>query len=157
MDSRPAGLSPSISAWADAIVDELSRDYQFGYSAVFLYDRDADALLLVGQRFGGEDPGVVRVGETLVPMQSVTGSVFRTAAPALLSDVRFHPEYRSFPGSVPGSELAVPILVGGRPVGVINVESPRVGGLDIADLERLKNVARRAAGAIPPEALPTDS
>jgi putative methionine-R-sulfoxide reductase with GAF domain len=155
LDSRRAPLSSSIAAWAEAIVEELTHDYQFGYSAVFLYDRGVDALRLVGQRFvATEDPGTVPIGETVVPLESVTGSVYRSGSPALLTDVRAHPEYRSFPGAVPGSELAVPVVVEGRPVGVINVESPRVGGLDIADLDRLLAAAKRAAASIPGELEP---
>jgi signal transduction protein with GAF and PtsI domain len=140
--------SPGVRAWADWIVESLKRDYQFQYCAVLVHEPADGALRLVGQRWGaGEDLGIVRTGEELVPLDgSVCGSVFRAAAPVLVNDVRTHPRYRSFPGAAMRSELAVPILVGDQAIGVINVESPRVGGFDIADLHKV--VARAAEAAV---------
>lgn len=140
--------TPGVRAWADWIVESLKRDYQFQYCAVLVHEPGDGALRLVGQRWGaGEDLGIVRTGEELVPLDgSVCGSVFRSGAPVLVNDVRDHPRYRSFPGAVMRSELAVPILVEDQPIGVINVESPRVGGFDIADLHRV--VARAAEAAV---------
>ena len=89
------------------------------------------------------------VGETIVPLDSVTGSVFQNGSPALLSDVRSHPSYRALAGTRPGSELAVPLLRDGRAIGAINVESPRIGGLGIADLDRLLRTAERAIASFP--------
>jgi GAF domain-containing protein len=148
MTPRPA-LSPAIAAWADAIVDEMNRNYQFAYSAVLLFDAQANGLLLVGERSTtgiGSEPGV---GELIVPLESVTGGVFRSMTPALLADVRAHPDYRPVSGVTPGSELAVPIMVGREAIGTINVESPRIGGLGIADLERMLAVAGKAAETFP--------
>jgi GAF domain-containing protein len=148
VNPRPA-YSPAIAAWAESIVDELSRNYQFGYSAVMLYEPEADGLLLAGERSATGTASEPGVGALIVPLASVSGAVFRSGTPALLADVRAHPDYRPVSGVTPGSELAVPILVDGKAVGTINVESPRIGGLGIADLERLQAVARRAAETFP--------
>lgn len=150
-------FSPAIAAWGESIVDELSRDSWFGYCGVMLFDPGIGGLRLVGQRFAsGEIAGGSVVGETIVPLESVTGSVYVNGAPALLSDVRTHPHYQRVGALVPGSELAVPIFVGGHPIGAINVESPRIGGLDIGDLERLQAAARRAAETLPDEVVASD-
>jgi putative methionine-R-sulfoxide reductase with GAF domain len=63
--------------------------------------------------------------------------------------VREHPDYGAQPDSAMRSGLIVPLVRHGRPIGVINVESTRVGGLDIADLERVTQVAAEAAAAAP--------
>jgi GAF domain-containing protein len=152
VENRRVVFSPSIRAWADAIADDLVGEYQYGYCSVLLYDGSVDGLRLVGHRLAtGDDAPDVPIGETVVPLDSVTGSVFRTGSPALLSDVRSHPSYRALPGTRPGSELAVPLLHDGRPIGALNVESPRVGGLGIEDLERLLRAAKRAAASYPGE------
>ncbi|HEY7522117.1 MAG TPA: GAF domain-containing protein [Candidatus Limnocylindrales bacterium] len=150
MESQRVVFSASIGAWGDAIAEELVREYPYGYCGVLLYDAVADGLLVVGQRYatGEESRGMV-VGEAVVPLDSVTGSVFRTGSPALLSDVRSHPSYRALAGTQPGSELAVPLLRDGRAIGAINVESPRIGGLGIEDLERLLRAAERAVATFP--------
>jgi GAF domain-containing protein len=157
LDRHPIVDSPAVAAWAESIVEDLSRDYWFGYSGVMLFDPEAGGLRLVGQRYNtaGLEAGSA-VGETIVPLESVTGSVYLTGTPALLSDVRSHPHYRQVGGLVPGSELAVPIIVGGRPIGAINIESPRIGGLDIGDLERLQAAARHASETLPDEIIAAD-
>ena len=53
-------------------------------------------------------------------------------------DVEEDPDYLSFPGSRTRSELAVPILLDGRPSGVINIESPRVSSFGQAELEAVE-------------------
>ncbi|MDQ2964581.1 MAG: GAF domain-containing protein, partial [Chloroflexota bacterium] len=69
----------------------------------------------------------------LVPLiGSLCGWVFRMGRPALVGDVAGHADYLAYPGSSTRSELAAPILVGGRPIGVLNVESPRAGEFGIA-------------------------
>ena len=75
--------------------------------------------------------------------------------PALVGDVASHADYLAYPGSATRSELAAPILVAGRPIGVLNVESPRAGEFGIDDLERLERRAAEAAASVPLEALPT--
>lgn len=138
-------------AWADRVADELCRAWQFQHCAVFLYDASVDALRLVGQRWGaGEDTGAVIVGEWLVPLNgSVCGRVFRTSSPVLIADVRLDPDYRDFPGGTSRSEVAVPILAGGRPIGVINVESSRANAYGIADIDRLLEAADLAGRTCP--------
>lgn len=88
---------------------------------------------------------------------SVCGWVYRMGRPALVGDVTVHADYLAYPGSTTRSELAAPILLAGRPIGVINVESPRAGDFGIADLERLERRAAVAAESLPSNELPTAS
>ena len=85
---------------------------------------------------------------------SVCGWVFRMGRPALVGDVATHADFLAYPGSATRSELAAPILVAGRPIGVLNVESPRAGDFGIADLERLERRAAAAAESLPTDELP---
>jgi GAF domain-containing protein len=147
----PSTLSAESLAWGRGVVDALSRELDFVHCAVFLYDPTVDALRVVAQRWGAADEG--REGATgewlVVPLVgSVCGWVYRSGVPALVADVREHDDYRRYPGSVTRSELAVPILVAGRPVGVLNVESPSVGQFGIRDVHELEAFAARAASAL---------
>jgi GAF domain-containing protein len=147
-----------VAAWADWIVESLKRDYEFQYCAVLIPTPDRNVLRLVGQRWGtGEDPEDVPLGETLVPVDaSVCGAVLLAGTPTIVSDVRQIDHYRAIPGTAMRSELAVPIVLDGRTIGVINVESPRVAAFDIADLHRLVARAAEAAMIAPLEDLAAD-
>jgi GAF domain-containing protein len=137
----------AILRWADTLVEELAREPLFQHAAVFTYDSRRNGLVLAAQRWAThEDTGEVRTGSWIVPIEgSVCGRVFRTGQAVLLGDVFTEPEYREFPGGESRSELAVPIVVGGRPVGVVNLESPRIAAFSIEDLDRVRAIADAAA------------
>jgi hypothetical protein len=132
--------------WAQHAADSLSRDFQYQHCSVFLFDVRAGSLILAAQRWGfGQDLGLVREGEWALPADgSICSRVFRTGRPALVPDVSLDPDYLSFPGARTRSELVVPLLMDGHPIGVINVESPRLGAYGIADLDQLRAFADRA-------------
>ena len=137
------------------IVDALCREDRFHSASVLVHDPPAAGLRLAAQwRSPDDDPGVARPSWIVPLVGSVCGWVYRMGRPALVADVTSHAEYLPYPGSLTRSELAAPIIVGGRPIGVINVESPRVGGFGIADLERLERRAAVAAESLPLGELP---
>jgi GAF domain-containing protein len=144
-----------VVAWAEAIVEALRREDRFHSASVLVHDPAAAGLRLAAQWLGpGEEAGVAGPSWVVPLIGSVCGWVFRTGRPALVADVTSHADYFAYPGSATRSELAAPILVAGRPIGVINVESPRVGEFGIADLERLERRAAAAAESLPSDELP---
>jgi GAF domain-containing protein len=147
-------LTPRLLAWAESIVDALRGDDRFPSASVLVHDPAASALLLEAHaRAPGEQPLAAR--GWIVPLTgSVCGWVFRMGRPALVGDVGGHADYVAFPGSATRSELAAPILVAGRPIGVLNVESPRAGDFGIEDLQRLERRAAAAAESLPADDLP---
>ena len=146
-----APLSDAAMAWAQRLVDALRTEYLFQHVAVFL--QAGDALVLAAQGWGaGEDRGAVVPGSWVVPYEgSVVGRVFTTASPSLVGDIQLDPDYRGFPGAASRSELAVPIVVDSRTVGVLNLESPRVGLYGIRDLETAQAQVAGAVAAFPGE------
>ncbi len=142
-------------AWAEAIVGALRREDRFHSASVLVHDPAAAGLRLAALWRGPDEGAAVARPSWVVPLiGSVCGWVFRTGRPALVADVTSHADYLAYPGSATRSELAAPILVAGRPIGVINVESPRVGEFGIADLERLELRAAAAADSSPVGELP---
>lgn len=77
----------------------------------------------------------------------IMGKVAAQATPILVADVTESADYLY---GIPGarSELAVPLMVEKRVVGVFNVESPKPNAFSLADLEGLMTVAGHASIAI---------
>ncbi|MGH7503130.1 MAG: GAF domain-containing protein [Longimicrobiales bacterium] len=103
---------------ADAIHELL------GYQnvAIPLVDRD-DPDTLVLRTVGGHYKSIVR-GEYRIPVtQGIMGAAVRTREPILVNDVASDPRHLPTPGATGiTAELAVPILLGERVLGVLNVE-----------------------------------
>jgi GAF domain-containing protein len=148
MSVRPVDWA-AVSTWADGLVSTIASQHAHQYIGVVIRDTEADDLRLAGQRIGASlDPGVIVSGETHIPLEgSICGRVFRTGVPALVSDVRMDPDYGPFLGTPMRSELAVPIRIGDRIVGVVNLESPLISAFDIVDLhDVVARIAEAAAG-----------
>ena len=79
---------------------------------------------------------------------SITGSVAATGQPLLVPDVSQDTRYVKISATHTQSELAVPMKVQDKVIGVINVESDRRHGFDESDLAVLQSLANQAAIAI---------
>jgi GAF domain-containing protein len=155
-EEQPQVVVHAVSAWAAWVLDGLMADVPYPYAGVLVPgpERPATRLHLVGER---RDAGTGRpacgagAGGSVAIAGTVCGSVFASGTPALVADVREHPDYAVAADSAMRSGLVVPVVRDGRPIAVINVESTRVGGLDITDLERVTKVAADAAAGAPSE------
>ncbi len=76
--------------------------------------------------------------------QGVTGWVAKTGEPLLVGDARRSPHYVSIKTDVK-SELAVPLIIGGEVVGVLNVDSNKLHAFADEDKDLLMAVAAQAA------------
>ncbi len=140
-----------ITAWAEELTSAIAADDVLQRVAVLIHDSEATGLRFVTDRCGIRDSLDRPVPiESVVPLDgSICGRVFRTGIPALLPDVSMDPDYLSFGAGRNRSELAVPIVVRGRPVGVVNVEAPWVGAFGIAELDRVRQRIGEAVGSFP--------
>jgi signal transduction histidine kinase len=78
----------------------------------------------------------------------MTGWVARHGRPRLSNDVRHEPLYVPGPGRQTRSELDVPLKVGDRTIGVLNVESERRDAFTEQDIPYLEGLAGQLAQAI---------
>ena len=121
----------------------VSRDvFRFENAIIRLLDEDGLHLVAVAA-YGYTE-------EAMKPIQIGQGVMGRTAEvqkPILIEDVRKLPDY--VPG-IPGArcELAVPLISKKKLLGVLNVESPRLGAFSATDIEPLMILGRQAAIAI---------
>jgi two-component system NtrC family sensor kinase len=121
----------------------VARDV-FGFENAIIRLLDEDGLHLIAAAAYGyteEAMGPIQIG------QGVMGRTAEVQKPILIEDVRKLPDY--VPG-IPNArcELSVPLISKKKLVGVINVESPRLGAFSAGDIEPLMILGRQAAIAI---------
>jgi putative methionine-R-sulfoxide reductase with GAF domain len=132
-------LGRAAVALAQTLIDDLSRTQSLQHCGLFLWDASVGRLRLAAQHWGvGEDLGEVRAGAWTIGLNGICGRAFRLEQPVLVADVEGDPDFLSFPGSRTRSELAVPVQIGGRVLGVVNLESPRVGAYGPAEVEAVR-------------------
>jgi L-methionine (R)-S-oxide reductase len=125
----------------DALLQEAAQVIQarmgLTYVAVVVLDHEE---VLVG-RWAGR-PGVDRrsAGRAQGPARGVIGRALRKRAPQVVGDVTSDPDYHA---DVPGirSELAVPLLDGGEPIGAIDVQSEAPHAFDLDDVAACEAIA----------------
>lgn len=134
-----AATSLSLEDLLSSVLEAIGRVVK-GASAHILLRDDQDRLVLAAAKGQEENPNVdyIAIG------QGVTGQA------AARREVLYVPDVRQFPGYVEGSpgtasELALPLLVGDRLVGVLNLESTRRNGFGIWERRFLEAVAPQIA------------
>jgi GAF domain-containing protein len=91
-----------------------------------------------------------KIGDLNLAATRPAGIIGRAALTGQLQnveDVVFDADYIAF-GEATRSELAVPIMIGGRVIGVINVESPIIAAFSDEDVRAIKSLADQGAVAI---------
>lgn len=91
--------------------------------------------------------GTGRIRLTDDPRRGITGRAFLTGEAQLVPDVRDDKDYISVDQEI-RSELAVPIVLGGRRLGVLDVESYELNAFDYEDQEGLELLAAEVAVAL---------
>lgn len=148
-DRSDLRLGPDQLASADFLVLELCRARSLQHCSLFLWDPAVGRLRLAAQQWGaGEDLGEVTTGSWTIALSGICGRAYRTGRPVVVPDVEDDPDYLSFPGSRTRSELAVPVVLDGRPIGVVNLESPRRAAYGQADIDDLVGWAATAGESL---------
>jgi len=124
-------------------LDAMEKILGFEYAAVLMVK--GKMLRLVAQR---KYPEKLKINLSLEGKKGITVKAAKTGKPVIVPDIR---KDRYYVGAgVKGmlSELAVPIKVGRRVLGVLNVESKRIAAFDEDDKELLEALASHTATAI---------
>jgi GAF domain-containing protein len=130
---------------AEAVLDIAARVLDLQDSGFLLVDEAQEALYLAARRGllqEGESPRLPLAGERGIPVAAA-----RARRPVCVPDVRQDARY-VYTGFPAISELAVPLQIEDRVLGVLNVESAEPDAFDAADQELLSILASQAALAL---------
>ncbi|MBV9082399.1 MAG: GAF domain-containing protein, partial [Acidobacteriaceae bacterium] len=138
--SETLDLDKLLSSVADIIKDVVPHDL----FAILLYNERTRRLKIrysIGHRDEVATKLAVGLGE------GITGAAAASRRPVLVNDVRSEPRYLNALDAV-RAELAVPMLVRGKLVGVIDLQSTRLNAFSEQDRALLTLMANRVAVAI---------
>ena len=128
----------------EAILDNVKEIFHLDNSAILLYERDGETLTIRAAR--GYEPETVRTfrGRRGV---GITGMALERGEPVLVSNVRKEARYvEGVRGAA--SELAAPLVVNGKTIGVLDIESTRTDAFNEFDLHLFTTFTGQAAAAI---------
>lgn len=132
------------SEMLDRALGIISQAISPAYCGAFLTDEERQGLRVYLFR-----AGISRLlPDDIIPLgRGITGTVAVTGHPRRIADVRSEPAYYLYnPDTL--SELCVPIKVGDRILGVINVESRHLNAFDEADEQLLSTIASQLGVAV---------
>jgi len=126
------------------IAEIVGRVLDYDLFAILLYSERSKTLRI---RYSvGHRPEIVK-NLQLALGEGITGSAAAAREPILVGDVRSDPRYLNAQDAV-RSELAVPMIVRQKVVGVLDVQSSRPDAYDKQDTALLRLIASRVGGAI---------
>lgn len=131
------------------VVNEIQERFGYNHVHVLLEQDNRDLLFFATTHPLGQEWR--QRGERMRPQEGITGWAAAKAEPVVVADVLQDPRYAPGPDAQTintRSELAVPLIVGERVVGVLDVQSERVGTFGDEDLFVMKTLGTQLAIAI---------
>lgn len=149
-----AALSEQLNAILEldelltVLVNQVQRRFNYYYVHVYFLDNLEDEPVLIMTAGVGQVGTELKSKGHLIPLQakSLVARAARTGELVAVSDVRLAPDWLPNP-LLPHtkSEIAVPIVMEGDIVGVLDVQSDKVAGLDEGDAILLRSLANQVA------------
>ena len=144
------GAEDSYRSLLQATVEVARAIFHAKASSVFLLDEETDELVF--EAVAGEGAGEL-VGKRFPSSTGVAGWVLTTRQPLVVDDLsadtRFSREAAASTGYVPRAIMAVPLLVGERSLGVLEVlDRPADSAFTLAEMNLLGLFANQAAVAL---------
>jgi len=127
------------------VVNEVREAFDYYYAQIYLMDEAGENLVLKG---GTGEPGALMVahGHSLHLGRGLVGRAAESNQPVLVSDTSQNPDWLPnvlLPDTK--AEAAVPISVGDKVLGVLDVQHDQVNGLTEDDVTLLVSLASQAA------------
>ena len=144
--TRAAASAVNLTEALQSAAEALARVLPDVNIAILLLEADNRTLRI--RASVGFSPDMVNTLAARVGT-GVVGRVAQTNQPALIPDTRSgqQPDYLAWKSNTL-SALTVPLALGDRVIGVLNVESPRVNAFDESDLQLLSTLAGTLAAII---------
>jgi diguanylate cyclase (GGDEF)-like protein len=123
-----------LQARIDHVLERIGRILGYEHAVIFVYDRQREVLVLEATR--GREIGHTGLEMDVHGRTGVTVHAFLSLKPVLVRDTRRCAEFVE--GLWPAlSELAIPLLSGGRCVGVLDLESHEAAAFTRSDIRLL--------------------
>lgn len=133
-----------------AVVNQVKTSFGYYHAHIYLIDDRREFLIMA--EGAGEAGRVMKAQEHNIPLNAPTSLVARSARTGEVVRVDNAREAQDWlpnpflPDTY--SEMAVPIILEGRVVGVLDVQSDKIAGLDEGDANVLRSLANQVAVAI---------
>jgi len=128
----------SAVEFMNAVVKRIAQRLGYQYVALFLYDDETESLVLRAQKgYTSDYDGLVHSVHDRI---GVAVRAFRLRRTVNVADARTCSFYLH---AVPGgrSDLALPLMAGGKVIGVLNLESKKAGAFSREDIRNLTPLA----------------
>lgn len=135
----------------EVIIGEGFRLAKADRGNIDIWDESKRQLVIRAERKPSGTPTLYGVGHSYDATEGISGYVFRTRRSARVGDVTTQNPWRSIYQMIwpdTRSELAVPLISRDRPLGVINLESSRLGAFSSEDQSLLELLAKHVVIAI---------
>ncbi|MEN6376265.1 MAG: phosphoenolpyruvate--protein phosphotransferase [Smithella sp.] len=137
--------SSSIETLLNNIVVMVAKHMQADVCSIYIHD-DVKGKLVLRANTGFQQHVVGEI--SLKPGEGIVGTVFEKNEPVCISDGFTHPNFRYFKGT--GEErykafLAVPIVSGENPVGVLTLQRQENNRFENSDIKALQIIASQLA------------
>ena len=129
------------------VVNSIWKTFKYYNVNIFILDPDSANLVLKAGTGGYK--GAAPIGLSLKLTEGMSGWVARTGKPLLINDVTKEPRYLLVEELADTlSELVVPIKIGDKTVGVLDIESTELDAFDETDMSTAQTLADQVAIAI---------
>lgn len=139
--AREATAFRGVEELLTSVVALIAEAFAYDHVSVYLMDEQGRNLILSAAS-SEAGKALVRSGFRQKVGEGVVGTAAKTGLPRIVSDVRTDPDYLSLPGlGAVQSEVAIPMRVGERVVGVLDLESYRPQAFPAASVTIMQTLA----------------
>jgi putative methionine-R-sulfoxide reductase with GAF domain len=130
------------------VVEQIRSAFDYYHVHIYLFDESQQRLIMAGGT-GEAGRAMLAAGHQLKRGQGLVGRAANRGQTILVSNVAQDPRWLPNP-LLPAtrSEAAVPITLGNRVLGVLDVQHDRISGLSESDAELLQSIANQVAIAL---------